>query len=318
MNILFLYNGYRTVDYRTRLGLFSKLSEYFNFNIYGPKEHEINSIVAPLQFDERITLQDLCNYFRPDIIIIPLYAPKPIMYLIPKKINRLSIPVVIIEEDHYTKERDPENVLQWYKDVDVNLVIRRHFYKEKYDFESVWLPFCASDKEFFPDRFVERITDKIGFAGSYKDNPDYEIRKLALKTLDKADLIEKPYGKIMDRYPYYLRCFKAMLTCAGGTIHTPMAKFFEIGLSGTAILTNSMYEDKLLFGDKQCYFEYKDDCSNLIEIAKFILNEDVSEVVHNCIEIIKEKHTDDKRLIELVNILSSLYEGKEIPRIWGQ
>jgi len=317
MNILLLYNGYRSVDYRTRLGLFSKLSNYFDFNIYGPKEHEINPTTAPLKFDEKITLQDLCNHFTPDIIIIPLYAPKPIMCLIPKKISKLSIPVVIIEEDHYTKERDPENILQWYKDIDVNLVIRRHFYTEKYDFKSVWLPFCASDKEFFPDKFIER-KNIIGFAGSYENNPDYEIRKLALKTLGNTNLIEKPYGKVMDRYSYYLRQFKSMLTCAGGTIHTPMAKFFEIGLSGTAVLTNSMYEDKLLFGDKQCYFEYKDDCSDLIELAKFILNEDVSEVVNNCTKIIKEKHTDDKRLIELVNILSALHEGKEIPRIWGQ
>ena len=88
----------------------------------------------------------------------------------------------------------------------------------------------------------------------------------------------------------------------------------------SSYLTNMMKNSKELFGDKQCYFEYKDECSDVIEKAKEILNDHdkVAEITKNAIDIVLERHTHEKRAIELYNILHSLVSGVEIPRIWGQ
>lgn len=293
MKVLLLSDGYSRRDDRTRINLLNKLSNHYNL-ITGGIEKFNNSY---------------------DAIIFILYSERSLDW-IPDYIYKVDIPKVLIEEDHYTEDGLKSfecNVLRSYDRFD--LIVRRHYYKEKQNLNSVWWPFAANTTEFFCD--VIRRKNLIGFAGSY-DSPYYSIRKKAISILSNKNLLE--YYPNVSNYPEFVRSFRGFLTCAGGYIHTPMSKAFEAMLSGTALLTNSMYNNKILFGNNKCYFEYKDDCSDIVEQANIILHDadQVKEVTANAMGVVKAKHTDEHRIKELYNILKALISGKEIPRIWGQ
>ena len=91
-------------------------------------------------------------------------------------------------------------------------------------------------------------------------------------------------------------------------------------LSNTPYMTNWFHHSHLLFGLDEYCFIYKDDCSDIADVASVILNDkdQRKEVIANALREVRAKHTDEKRLIELENILESLIAGKEVPRIWGQ
>jgi len=149
----------------------------------------------------------------------------------------------------------------------------------------------------------------------------YKIRQSALFRLNEENLLCNNIGKVnSDLYPIKLRSYVGALGCSGGIYHTPLAKTFEIIASGTALLSNYICSENILFGEKQCYFKYKDDCNNVVEIGKILL-EDIdirNEIIKNGVEIVREKHTHKHRIKELYDILLSLTEGKEIPKKWGR
>jgi len=311
MNILFLFDGYRRRDDRTRVNLIKKLTKFCNFIIYGP--NETDKTFSPYKYNDK---SNILKLFKPDVILCSLYNENCLSW-IPNYIYESDIPVAVIEEDHYTEDEVfgfEKSILRGYNKFD--LIVRRHYYSEEQNLNSVWWPFAANTDEFFDDQTIKR-KNLIFFSGSIH-SPYYSIREKAIETLLTAKLIE-PYNQI-DNYPLRLRDFVGALSCAGGTIHTPMAKAFETILSGTALLTNYMYNDKILFGDKQCYFEYKDDCSDIVEQADIILNDKdyVAEVTKNAMEVVKKRHTDECRIEELFDILKALVYGEDIPKIWGQ
>jgi len=311
MNVLFLFDGYRRMDDRTRINLIKKLNKFCNLNIYGP--NETDKEFSPHIYNSK---NNILKLFNPDVILCSLYNTTCLDW-IPDYIYKSNIPVAVVEEDHYTENglfSFEKDILRNYNKFD--LIIRRHYYNEEQNFNSVWWPFAANTDEFFNDNSIERM-NLIFFAGS-TGTPYYSIRRNAINKLSVAELIES-YSRVSN-YPEVLRAFTGALSCAGGEIHTPMAKAFETMLSGTALLTNSMYNDKILFGDKKCYFEYKDDCSDIVEQAYVMLSNKklVAEVTKNAIEIVIERHTDECRIKELYDILKALVAGKDIPKMWGQ
>jgi len=298
-----------------------KLSNLCDFKIYGPGEYTADANFAPVLHSVRITFNDLKGLFNPDIVLFLLYKPTA-YFSVTENIREIDIPTVILEEDHYYKDSvyDDVNMFEWYKTTNFTLLLRRHFYKEEAPLPSVWLPFAANEEEFNINNLVERES-KIGFAGSYVGLEYYNIRRNAIKVLDTNNLLANHCGKIYDSgYIDYLRAYVGALTCSGGKLHTCLAKTFEIPLCGTALLTNWMHNKKELFGDKQCFFEYKDDCSDIVDVANTIINDvDMrNEVVANALKVVREKHTDSKRIVELYCILEAISTGKEPPRIWGQ
>jgi len=298
-----------------------KLSNLCDFKIYGPGEYTADANFAPVLHSVRITSNDLKGLFNPDIILFLLYKPTT-YFSITENIREIDIPTVILEEDHYYKYSvyDDVNMFDWYRYLNFTILLRRHFYEEEPPIPSVWLPFSANEEEFNANDNENRES-KIGFAGSYLGLEYYNIRRIAIETLKINGLLPDVYGKIIgNEYIEYLHKYIGSLSCSGGKLHTCLAKTFEIPLCGSVLLTNWMHNKIELFGDKQCFFKYKDDCSDIIDVANTILNDDDlrEEVISNALEIVRERHTDEKRVIELYNILKAIADGKEPPRIWGQ
>ena len=325
MNIVIINNGYRRGDDRTRVNFFQKLSRFptINVNAYGQGEYEIDPVVAPIPFKEETTLSEVINFFKADLFLLFLYDASKLNYTI-CNLNKKSfgIPFILIEEDHYREDReDGKRVRDWYKKVNFDLILRRHCYPEDQKIEnSIWFPFSANEEEFVEDNNITK-ENEIGFAGSFSDHIDYQVRRQALSILLENKLLDKNSGRIYGKaYIKYIQRHIANMACSGGSIHTPLAKHFEIPLCGTAVMSNKIDHQDLLFDNKECYFEYKDDCSDVVTVAKEILNnhDHVKEVVKNAQEQIKLKHTDEKRLIELIDIIIALLEETELPRIWGQ
>ena len=139
------------------------------------------------------------------------------------------------------------------------------------------------------------------------------------KTLKSKNLIED-MGKIIgEGYSRTLRSYKSMLTTTYRFIsHTPHAKFFEILASGSIALTNRFDHSDLLFKNK-CWVEFKDDCSDILEKAKWIMNNENEcvDMKNNAHKEFLEKHTDDIRILELYNVLKTQLEGKVLYKKWS-
>jgi hypothetical protein len=319
MKILIVHDNYKSGDDRTRLNFLLKLNRFPDVDL---------KIVNNISISDT-RLENIIR-FKSDIILFPFYT-YDLMQMWDERLFTLGIKTVILEEDHYESQFDSGSyfsnpVLAWYKKNKISLLLRRHCYKTKAPVESVWLPFSANEEECNYSENYAKIHDwvrlkSIGFAGSYTDpQVYYDIRRLAITTLLEANLLDNFYGKVYDQYFAYLESHIGCLACTGGFLHTCLAKTFEIPLSGSVLLTNRMDHSDLLWGDKKCYFEYKDDCSDIVDIAKYILtnNNEVNIVRMNGLTRTIEYHTDYHRLVELYNILKALIDDKEIPRKWGQ
>lgn len=336
MRILILNDGFRGVAERTRMDLLLQLQNFHSVNVYGPEENKRSgSETAPLVYNASITTKDLINKFNPDIFLLVLSLHRSKNWISREglsDLNKSNIPLIVLEEDHFTATGNKEissgndmEVLNWYKNFNVDLVLRRHSYEEDAPVPSVWFPFSANTKEFFSNNSIKRI-NLIGFAGDgYQEESKvpifYRTRSRAIAKLKEVSLLAENVGKIgKEKYPEYIRNHVGCLACSGSKMHTALAKHFEIMLSGTALLTNKVNFYKELFGNKQVYFEYDDECRTVVDIAKIILNDTdkVQEITKNAYDICLERHTDNKRIIELNNILEALVNGKEVPRIWGQ
>jgi len=327
LHVLFLYDGYHKFNDRVIAGFTQKLSRLCEFHMYGANEHERNKETAPLKYDSKITGKDLVEHFHPDVILFQIRSGKGSMGWYPKDICNVGVPTALIENDHFPLKEDlavninvVREVVKWYKNSGLSLLIRKHFYEEEPPIQSVWLPPCANEEEFFPDDKIERVK-KIGFAGSVDKGKYYIVRYNALAAIKNNYLAPKDTGKMRaGAYVEYLKKYVGILACGGGPLHTPLSKTFEITLSGVALMSQWLHKSKELFGDKQCFFEYKDDCSDVVDVAKTIINDSVTvkEVTSNALERVKAYHTDTERIKELYAILEALVAGKEIPRRWGQ
>ncbi|GAG17654.1 unnamed protein product [marine sediment metagenome] len=183
--------------------------------------------------------------------------------------------------------------------------------------ETVWLPFSGNEEEFFPGN-IDR-ENKIGFSGSLTESVNYyDIRRKAVSELTNCRYLKDEGKHLRKNYPDILRSYRGFLSCNGGTLYTPMAKMFEIMLSKTALLSNKLYFNDILFDNEECFFEYKDDCSDIIKKAEIILNSDIGEVVDSAYKKAIKYHTDSKRIIELYNILKAVVTEEEIPKVWRQ
>jgi len=336
VRILILNAGMRGKAERTRMDLLLRLKNWHTINVYGPKEHNRSgSDLAPLEYNEKITVEDIKKEFNPDVFLLVLSSYRSKNWLGESKLSDIghnSTPFTVLEEDHFSATGNMEiscgfdnEVLEWYKDFGVDLLLRRHRYEEEAPVQSVWLPFSASEKEFFSDDSIER-ENSIGFAADGARSEDkvprcYRVRARAHTKLKEAGLLADNVGRISaNAYAEYIRKYIGCLACSGSLIHTALAKHFEMMLSKTAVLTNRVGSSYKLFGDKKVYFEYDDSCDNVVDIAKEIIydTDKVKELTENAFEVCIERHTDDKRAKELSDILECLVEGKEIPRIWGQ
>jgi glycosyltransferase involved in cell wall biosynthesis len=300
------------MSHRQNIGTLERLKQYCNINFYDRENIELHKY------------NDLVEKHNPDIVICYgamgfTEMDKPF-----KSIKRCKI---CIEPDYHNfigKE-------DWYRNNGFDyLFLRNANDTSKAGIPSVWWPWSADQNEFFPDNRKRR--NIIGFAGS-SVHELYVIRRKARDILLSNNLLEDKKKTIMasemsegmwkgewsdqGKYQKYLRSIKAILTSTEN--NGPFAKTFEAMSSETAILSSPIINKDLLFGNKQCYFEYKNNCGDVIEKANEILNnpELVKEVVMNAKEQFLEKHTTEIRVKELYDNLKRILESKEPIKKWG-
>ena len=327
MRILFLFNGYRRPDDRTRIDFLRKLDRFDDVELmmYGPNEHEIDIDFAPIPYSDRIKLSNFLDVAKPDILFLILYSAGA-YDISALGIDNVPIKLVVLEEDHYFNHiSEDRKVLDWYdNNAAFDLILRRHHYvygKERViKPETVWFPFSGNEEEFFCNNTNRR--NKIGFVGSLtEDVTYYDIRRKAVSELLRYRYIEDGNMYLESKaYAGFLREYRGFLSCNGGTLYTPMAKMFEAMLSKTAVLSNKLFFNDILFDNEECFFEYKDDCSDIIEKTNIILRDNyvVDEIIDRAYKKVLKYHTDSKRIIELYNILKALIEERRVPKIWGQ
>lgn len=266
-------------------------------------------------FDSKATIKDLEKELKLDIIVSwdyaavrdcgPLGCPK-------------NIPYVVYAGDY---EAIPSHKRAWYPRFD--LIIQRGPYKTKESVETVWLPLSVDDD--FYDDGRERIK-KIIFLGNTTGRV-YVKRREALSLLKSLPFCEirKTSNKGIppvspNEYPTELRKYVGGFTCTGWDgLEQPLAKHFEYGASGTAVLTSPFKYSKRLFGKEQCYFEYDSDRTNLIRTATELIEDTDKrdEYRKRMLKQIDTKHRDTHRLKELDTILRACLNGKPIPKKWG-
>jgi spore maturation protein CgeB len=90
--------------------------------------------------------------------------------------------------------------------------------------------------------------------------------------------------------------------------------------SGTLLLTDQFVGYENLFGDKKLCKFYNRDRSDLVEVAKSIVNgntEELQEIVDRGVKEINMRHLDMHRIREFKNILTTFLEHGRVEKIWG-
>lgn len=270
---------------------------------------KVGEFTPQLKDYDEVGIQDIEKTYRPDVIASWDYAA--VKGILPQGKCK-HIPYIVFGGDYRTT---PDK--EWYNRFD--LIIQRGPWDTENDVPSVWLPLSVNE-EFFSSPLIGR-KKKIVFMGNTVGRFVYARRRGAIQELEQTDIFVNKGMFSTEHYPAELRRYVGALTCTGSkNVRQPLAKHFEYGASGTAILSPFFKHKDELFGPDQCYFEYRVDCSDIVEVAREIINDTdkVKEVTDNMLKIVNKFHLDKHRLLELDLILKALIKGKSIPKKWGK
>lgn len=325
MNVLYLNNGKRTCTSRIHINFIKKLARLCNLTVFGPLEDEINkgeytiegNEISPTKFDAEISSQEIIKELDIDLILLPEWG----LVQNTESWEGCPLPVVMVEGDFYCTPKG------WYKEKGIDLVVSRAP-ASKFGVPSVWLPYSANEEEFYTDEnsnYVNNRAQEITFIGDglfparSLINSYYEIRREAVRTLLKHNLLQLRGNLGSEHYPFMLKKSIAALSCSFPPLYCAPAKTWEIMASGTALLSTHFRMRKELFGEEQVFFEYEADMSNIVEVAKNVLLDlpKTLEVTKNALTIVNKKHLDKHRIVELYNILKAILSGEKIPILWG-
>lgn len=311
MNILIVSWITRKHTNRQHLGTLDLLKDHCECNIYGRQELE------PYQDSLKIKILELVSKHNPDVVVC--YSGLMLMNYenLFRNITRLKIMIEVDYHDQKPKE-------QWYRDNGFDYMMYRNGNDtSSVGIPGVWWPWSAPESEFYDDDCDRHKI--IGFAGSTVHRL-YTVRRRARDILVAQGLLEDRKKTILQteydgatwtgdtgKYQEYMRSVKGFLTSTEN--RGPFAKTFEAMASKTLVLSSPIINKDLLFGD--CYVEYKSDCTDLVKQARFLLNEDLSEIKEQAYLEYLEKHTRKKRAKELHDNIKLILEGKEPVRRWG-
>lgn len=302
MRIVFIWDAHKKTGVRNQYGFMIRLSEHCEFYTYGLGEYNANSKLAPIDFDNSIRATDLERIFKPDIFLFFMHERARRARI--KGFNKVKTPKVLVESNYWT-EKD----LEWFtKDPGFDFIIFKTPTYPKFDMPTAWLPYSANEREF---KFVDdkKRGNHIVYVGSPKKAEIYTIRASARQILSKERLLDDIGYKLNEEYIETLQSYTCGLTCSLYNVRSPTAKLFEMMLSGTICLTSPFYRSDELFGNKQCYIEYKEDMSDIVDVAKDILanREKRLEIARNAYEIASVLHTHKRRVRELYLMLRDFY-----------
>jgi len=325
---------------RNHFDLYRSLSVLAEFYHYGPNEQKLfGEEVAPLAYDEKHTMTDILKEIEPDVVItwgLPVCRG----WLPPRDNYSLQIPFLCTTGDFFSIKQEERH---WFNQWDLLLTRGSNIDTSDCSIPSVWVPLSVDEREFFTDPKSNYLKDrekKIVWIGNTSSFPYYKTRIAGIKELNTAGLLEniglvgmgnipadakenltsEQIKLISDSYAPKLKEYVGAFSCAGGVLHSTIAKHFEIMGSGTALLTQQFIGAEILFGKNQCYFTYEDDLSDLVSKANEIINDPskVQEVTRNALMVINNNHCHHHRRVELFMILKALISGGEIPRRWGK
>lgn len=313
MKILIISWIIRKHTNRQHLGTLDLLKDHCECNIYGRQELE------PHQYNLRNKIAELVDKHNPDVVVC--YSGLFLMDQgnLFKDISQLKIMIEVDYHNQMHKEK-------WYKDNGFDYMMYRNGSDtSSVGIPGVWWPWSAPQSEFYADDRDRQLI--IGFAGS-QVHPYYTIRKNAIPRLGgllddrKKTILQIEYtgqGGVWNgdsgKYQEYVRSVKGFLSsteCRG-----PFAKVFEAMASKTIVLSSPIYNKNLLFGEDQCYIEYKADCSDIVKKARFLLNEDMTEIAEKAHRQFLKYHTRTKRVKELYDNIKLILEDKEPIKRWG-
>lgn len=264
--------------------------------------------VSMLQHGQSIL--SLYNSIRPDVIICYAKIGKLNFAGVTNEIHCAKI---AIEVDY---NRRPLALQKLYRICKFDLVLQRGSFPapNNYPIPWAWLPFSADPTVFHPGDPFRLRKNIVGFAGS--SSHSYPIRLRAINILKQRQLLEvcrKCYGT---NYQKFLRDNKAYLTST--ELDSPHGKMFEILASGGAVLSGPFSTQEAL-GLKDCLITYQNDCSDIIDKAKLVRNNNdiVREIANNGYSAFLKYHTDDLRLKELYEHIQNLVHGKPLVKPWG-
>lgn len=288
---------------------------------YGPQIHTEYGDITLQNYRPEITMEELHKRFQFDVVICctksrmfedyrPPLVPPPaperrVGCWLPKDFSSWKGPKVVMEEDyHYETDNN------WYKDMNISLVLQRHKSSVKRFFDNnaqgikcQWHPLSVDQETFKPDNRV-RI-NKICMAASVV-HEIYKGRRLLIEKLTPLGMMENhmEQRKVEGAYVECLKSYVSHGNCSSIYDITP-AKMFEIMSSGSVLLTDrkDTYGLKELFYDGS-YVNYEWDGSNIPEVGKKILNEPefVKEVTTKGRQCILDRHTHAIRIGEMVEI----------------
>lgn len=333
MKILWLYKYIKEYDFDNWLHMkfVEVLAKYPDVEVmaYGPNLHIGYPKVSPLEYNNNITLHEIRDSFKFDIIIIntksrcfDFYNPKKDIMKdcwLPKDFNNWKYTKKVVIEEDYHYEKDD----LWYKEVGIDLILQRHYSQtfRKNIVPMRWLPFSVDTEIFNPE--INTLLDKkhepiklinssnrkniLAFIGNDADAA-YIYRKTATNILTDKKMAVSYSGskKVGIDYINILREYIGYISC-GSVYEISAAKNFEIMASGGILLTNMFKGIELLFPEGS-YVSYRNDWLDISQKANIILNEKgfVTETRIKSLKCIKEYHSHKVRIKELLEILRSI------------
>lgn len=270
------------------------------------------------------TSQDLQKDYKPDVIICYGNFAKEVFS---GYFTKMSCAKTVVIVDFHSHTNNNPGIMEKFKENGFSIMFMRGVYDVKYKstIPMIWVPFCANEKEFYPDNSVTRV-NQIGFAGVTGPSV-YSTRKKAIKLLKKAKLLRvcaksqcsKGHKERNKGYPAFLRSNVACLTSTElyNWPPTPRAKTFEIMGSGTVLLTPYFFGmEEMLGKDGIHYVQYNKNCSDVVKKAREIINNPAraKTIAENGYKMFLKKHTDRIRIREFYEHLVRLVEGKPIKK----
>lgn len=305
MRIVFIWDGHKKTGVRNQYGFVTRLSEHCEFYSYGRGEYKANARLSPVDFDGNITAKDLENIFKPDLFL--MFMHERVLRSKVVGFEKVTTPKVLVESNYWTqKDR------AWFTTKPgFDFIIFKTPTYPKFDMPTAWLPYSANEREF---KFVDdqNRDNRIVYVGSPKKAMNYKIRAGARALLSQEKLLDNLGYRLDQKYIDTLISYTCGLTCSIYNVRSPTAKLFEMMLSGTVCLTSPFDRSDELFGSKQCYVEYKEDLSDLVQVARDILGdrEKRQEIIRNAYEIASVLHTHKRRVRELYLMLRDFYYGR--------
>jgi hypothetical protein len=305
----------------------SKILNEIQIKAYGANLTHYSDI--SLKYSKERTLRDVYLEYPFDIVIVntkgrcfAYYSITPEKedgrdsYLPPDFKEFNLAPKVMIEEDYQYEHNN-----NWYISQGFKAILHRHYSNhlkcEKFkDIKSVFFPFSVNTEIFRPASIEH---ERVCFCGN-SDHEIYQDRKEMIDRLkesyrkdstaiDSYCLIDD--FKATKRFDEYIRTLQSYTaSLCGVTIYnlTP-SKLFEILACGSVLITNNVSKSGVdqLFSSSS-YVTFQSNYSDYVKNVKRVLLEPeyALSLRNSGLKDIRNKHTHNIRIKELLNILKTL------------